>query len=54
MKYFKRKNGSVFGKEEPNESQLESYKKAGHILCAETGKNLKPTPKIKRVKNAKG
>ena len=33
MKYFKRKDGSVFGKEKPSKEQTEAYKKDGSKVC---------------------
>jgi hypothetical protein len=43
MKYFKRKDGSVFGKENPSKEQMESYKKDGCKDCDSEGKTLKAT-----------
>tara|TARA_R100000808_G_scaffold7129_3_gene21051 strand:+ start:1260 stop:1409 length:150 start_codon:yes stop_codon:yes gene_type:complete len=45
MKWFKRKDGSVFGKENPSDKQIEEYKKAGHKACDEAGNALKKTAK---------
>lgn len=48
MKWFKRKDGSVFGKENPSEDQMKEYQKAGHKACDEAGKAVKNSCK-KRV-----
>tara|TARA_R110000737_G_scaffold108391_1_gene141128 strand:- start:1191 stop:1346 length:156 start_codon:yes stop_codon:yes gene_type:complete len=41
MKYFKRKDGSVFGKENPSKEQMEIYKKDGCVVCDSKGKAVK-------------
>ena len=46
MQYFKRKDGSVFGKVNPSKEQLDSYKKDGCVACDESGKPLKSTVPI--------
>tara|TARA_Y100000310_G_scaffold300471_1_gene336168 strand:- start:257 stop:463 length:207 start_codon:yes stop_codon:yes gene_type:complete len=46
MKYFKRKDGSVFGKINPSKQQISSYKKDGCVACDENGKT-KSKPKKK-------
>ena len=61
MKWFKRKDGSVFGKENPSEDQMKEYKKAGHKECDESGGAIKKAKKAKKqcrltssnVRNAK-
>ena len=45
MKYFKRKDGSVFGKENPSKEQVEDYKKDGSKACDSEGKPMKATKK---------
>ena len=45
MKWFKRKDGSVFGKENPSAVQEILYKKAGHKECDEAGKAVKKAVK---------
>ena len=45
MKWFKRKDGSVFGKENPSEDQMKQYKKAGHKACDEAGNAIKKAVK---------
>ena len=47
MQYFKRKDGSVFGKVNPSKEQLDSYKKNGCVACDESGKPVKSTAKKK-------
>lgn len=37
MIYLKRKDGSVFGKINPDKKQLEKYKKEGCVICDENG-----------------
>jgi len=37
MKYFKRKDGSVFGKKNPSKNQVETYKKEGSKVCSSEG-----------------
>ncbi len=46
MKYFKRKDGSVFGKINPSKEQLGTFKKNGYVACDENGKT-KSKPKKK-------
>ena len=48
MKWFKRKDGSVFGKETPSEDQMKEYKKAGHKECDESGGAVKKAKKAKK------
>jgi hypothetical protein len=48
MKWFKRKDGSVFGKANPSEKQVEEYKKAGHKACNEAGGAVKKAKKAKK------
>ena len=48
MKWFKRKDGSVFGKENPSEDQMKEYKKAGHKECDEAGGAVKKAKKAKK------
>ena len=48
MKWLKRKDGSVFGKDNPNKEQMDNYKKNGCVECDENGKT-KSKPK-KRAK----
>ena len=45
MKYFKRKDGSVFGKKNPSKEQTEAYKKDGSKVCDSEGKPIKATKK---------
>jgi len=45
MKHFKRKDGSVFGKDNPSKEQIESYKKDGCVVCDEDGKSVKKAKK---------
>jgi hypothetical protein len=47
MEYFKRKDGSVFGKENPTKKQVDAYKKDGCTSCDENGKNKKAAAKKK-------
>ncbi len=51
MKWFKRKDGSVFGKENPSKKQLEEYGKAGHKACDEAGNAIKKAVKKSSKKN---
>jgi len=44
MKYFKRKDGSVFGKLNPSKEMLDQFKKNGYKPCDENGK-VKSQPK---------
>lgn len=48
MKYFKRKDGSVFGKENPSKEQVEAYKKDGSKACDSEGKAVKKAKKAQR------
>ena len=48
MKWFKRKDGSVFGKANPSEDQMKEYKKAGHKECDESGGAIKKAKKAKK------
>jgi len=43
--YFKRKDGSVFGKENPSKEQTEAYKKDGCKVCDAEGKPVKASKK---------
>jgi len=45
--YFKRKDGSVFGKENPSKKQVEAYKKEGCKPCDADGKPVKSSKKSK-------
>ena len=45
MKWFKRKDGSVFGKANPSDEQMKEYKKEGHKECDEAGKAVKKNSK---------
>jgi len=51
MKWFKRKDGSVFGKENPSEDQMKEYKKAGHKECDESGGAVKKAKKAKKLRS---
>lgn len=46
MEYFKRKDGSVFGKIKTNKRMLDKFKKNGYVSCDENGK-IKKTVKKK-------
>ncbi len=48
MVYFKRKDGSVFGKENPSKEQAEAYKKDGCKVCGADGKPVKAVKKTKK------
>ena len=48
MKWFKRKDGSVFGKDNPSAVQVILYKKAGHKECDESGGAIKKAKKAKK------
>jgi len=48
MKYFKRKDGSVFGKENPSKEQAEAYKKDGCVVCNSEGESIKKAKKAQR------
>jgi hypothetical protein len=51
MRYFKRKDGSVFGKvDSVSKEQVESYLKDGCSECDSDGNELKPKPKLKSKK----
>lgn len=41
MVYFKRKDGSVFGKTDPTDEQTKAYLKDGCVVCDENGNPLK-------------
>jgi hypothetical protein len=45
MKYLKRKDGSVFGKDNPSKEQMKSYKKDGCVVCDPKGKAIKKAKK---------
>tara|TARA_Y100000401_G_C8221053_1_gene173333 strand:+ start:417 stop:566 length:150 start_codon:yes stop_codon:yes gene_type:complete len=49
MKYFTRKDGSVFGKENPTKEQLEQYKKDG-ITAVKKGVEKAKKKAVKKVK----
>ena len=44
MVYYKRKDGSVFGKINPSKEQDAAYKKDGCVICDENGKAVKKKP----------
>tara|TARA_R100000353_G_C6400709_1_gene167573 strand:- start:398 stop:559 length:162 start_codon:yes stop_codon:yes gene_type:complete len=47
MKYFKRKDGSVFGKlDSISKEQIDAYMKDGCVLCNENGEVKKPKRKL--------
>ena len=49
MQYFKRKDGSVFGKlDNAPKSTIDTYLKNGCVKCDENGKELKVTKKKKK------
>lgn len=48
MFYFKRKDGSVFGKADPTDDQVKGYKKDGCVECDSNGKALKKQSKPKK------
>jgi|TARA_R110002073_G_scaffold168028_2_gene324818 hypothetical protein len=48
MVYLKRKDGSVFGKEDPTDEQMKAYKKDGCVMCDCDGNKVKKTKKSKR------
>ena len=50
MVYFKRKDGSVFGKNNPSKDQMDAYKKEGCVVCDENGKAVNAAPKKKKDK----
>lgn len=53
MKYFKRKDGSVFGKVDwIKDSVIEEFKKKGYVECDENGSPLKK-PSVKKSKAKK-
>ena len=45
MVYFKRKDGTVFGKYAPTKEQVEAYKKEGCKVCWPDGKPVKASKK---------
>lgn len=45
MIHFKRKDGSVFGKDNPTKEQMEVYKKDGSVVCDPEGKAVKKAKK---------
>ena len=47
MKYLKRLDGTVFGKDNPSKEQMKSYKKDGYVVCDEDGKPVKTAKKEK-------
>lgn len=47
MVYLKRKDGSVFGKENPTDGQMKAYKKDGCVMCDCDGNTSKKTKKAK-------
>lgn len=47
MKYFKRKDGSVFGKmDNISKEQIDAYMKDGCVPCDENGEVKKPKRKL--------
>ena len=46
--YFKRKDGSVFGKNNPSKEQMDAYKKDGCTVCDADGKPVKAAKKTKK------
>tara|TARA_R100001163_G_C4955506_1_gene121472 strand:+ start:348 stop:506 length:159 start_codon:yes stop_codon:yes gene_type:complete len=46
MVYFKRKDGSVFGKDNPSNDQMKAYKSDGCVECDKEG-NVKKAKKGK-------
>ena len=46
--YFKRKDGSVFGKADPTDQQVKDYKKSGCVVCDETGTPIGRKKKSKK------
>ena len=49
MQYFKRKDGSVFGKlDDAPKTTIDAYLKNGCVRCDENGKELKKTTKKKK------
>ncbi len=47
MKYFKRKDGSVFGKlDSISKEQIDAYMKEGCVPCNEKGEVKKPKRKL--------
>ena len=49
MQYFKRKDGTFFGKiDEAPKSTIDKYLKDGCVRCDENGKELKKTAKKKK------
>lgn len=48
MVYLKRKDGSVFGKENPTNDQMKAYKKDGCVMCDSDGNALKKAKKTNR------
>tara|TARA_R110002110_G_scaffold10280_2_gene50353 strand:+ start:74 stop:226 length:153 start_codon:yes stop_codon:yes gene_type:complete len=48
MKYLKRLDGTVFGKNNPSKEQIKSYKKDGCKECDADGKPLKTVKKAKK------
>ena len=48
MQYFKRKDGSVFGKMSPRQEQVEAYVKEGRTPCDSEGNVNKSKPKPKK------
>lgn len=50
MIYFKRKDGSIFGKKAPSEQQLKDFKKNGYKECNEDGSPIKKASKKAKKK----
>tara|TARA_R100000808_G_scaffold5051_5_gene15632 strand:- start:468 stop:692 length:225 start_codon:yes stop_codon:yes gene_type:complete len=54
MKYFKRKDGSVFGKlDSISKKVLNSFADKGYVECTEDGKELKTKKSIKKQRKKK-
>ena len=49
MVFYKRKDGSVFGKANPSKEQDAAYKKDGCVICDKNGKAVKK--KLKKDDN---
>tara|TARA_R110002020_G_scaffold4008_3_gene17531 strand:+ start:3121 stop:3267 length:147 start_codon:yes stop_codon:yes gene_type:complete len=48
MIWYKRKDGSVFGKDNPSKEQQKTYKKQGCVECDESGNKLSKKSKPKK------
>tara|TARA_R100001163_G_scaffold24778_1_gene20496 strand:- start:1155 stop:1328 length:174 start_codon:yes stop_codon:yes gene_type:complete len=54
MLYYKRKDGSVFGKVDTISKKVkDSFKKKGYVECTEDGKELKTKNSIKKKEKKK-